>query len=1263
MALAAVQTAMNPEKQSIHPFFAKPASMLGPRLHGICTYMLLEPTATDSTPPPTEASTENVHHDPDYEQPEAGAPKAEKKRGRKLGAVNDKAKKSSSKGSQASLDLYARPADIGGAENKPTIAHDASGESPILEDSNGHRSKRRKTASPEPGPDCAQQAGPSDWLQQLKSEAREEDVPHTLSTPGISVAQTEDMDIMQKTESLHRPMTPPQEAANFSEPKVAPETTIQTPEKRKITPKKTLRVTKNGKLTSPDASKPTPKAEAEQTPPKKRRGRKPKAKVLPTVTIIRYGVDDESRRAFGHRIEDILNRSKRASRPAAPKKVPEKPAGPPKTTHPFFLGKAAPKKDDPEANTVIQNTQLPSPRAHKKSAVTPGRLRAESRSKHAPTQAFGPMFGSKRASRQPGLDESPWPSKEMAHVRNTDGAVLPPLQSIRKTPQLKTRKLKGAVPMVPKEDDIMAILTNQLHDAIITPTEAPKSDFEPPKDVRLPTRLLTTGVKIQEQVQAQVRAALPMAHPAIQDLFFGIEHTLTPFDLATCESQTWTHKYAPKHASHVLQIGREAATLKDWLTNLTVMTVGGKADSSKSLNDTKKPPKKKRRKNQDDFIVDSDESEEEDMVKVEVDPKDIHGKSPARPSSFRRPRWTRGKNVVLISGPHGCGKSAMVYAVAKDLGFEVFEMNPGSRRSGKDIQDKVGDMSENHLVNHRRDLVASKQELAPAEDTDSERHSTALLKDLESGRQGTMESFFKGSVGAKAKAKAIPKSKAPPRAAPASGQATLPIAQAQPKSQKQSLILFEEADVLFEEDQQFWAHVTKLAAQSKRPIVVTCNDETKIPMNELPLAAILRLSPTPVDLATDYMLVLAGREGHVLERDAVSSLYQSRDCDLRASITELDLWCQMSVGDRKGGLEWMYQRWPPGKDVDEHGRVLRVASQRTYRKGMGMLSHNMFESSSNIAFDKEHELLKESWQDWSMNPYGWTGRENKPETSALADLERLDAFSESTSAADIYCTIDLPSYGRHHEQPTDPTLPPMPNKERHNYTTAAPVMQVDHALDYSQFDTNLFIQSHLCISHAYRESCPDHGEDHLFPTTEARFTEAILRHKQDVRSKRTISRPNFSAAFDLLAYSSDATLAMNTSYSLSASSFDRTFRIIVEDLAPYVRSIVAHELVLEAQRLQFGSLLSQGGSGTKRQRTTRAARTALEGGDRQTKRRERWFDQHLNRVLVMDTAGSDWAGMGSNAGIGIEDTEGWDKMGNSAPGTQEEQGMFSSNNA
>lgn len=1234
--------------------------------------------APEPEPSAIETPTEPAQDDPDYEQAEIGVQtsRGRKKRSRKPGASN-KNKDGGSGRSQPSLDSFTRRPNVDTVNGGTTAnAQNVSAGLSLEVDPNRDRRKRRKTRSPRPSldeatdSDIAQAPEAMDWHQQLQIEA-EKGANENDSASALRATEDTMNQPIHQAEDLAHSRTPSR--VNEPESANAPASTDRAfKSAQKNTPKKLLKVNKNGKLLSSPPAKPEP----ETNSPKKRRGRKAsKNKAPPTVTIIKYGSDDASRFAIGRKIEDILSGSKPALRPIPPKKVPPKPAEPPKPTHPFFLGKPAQKQVEARpAKPTSETRSSPSPRALKKSAVTPGKLRAESRSYQSPVSmpVFGAVPGSNRTPKHAGMGEAPWPSKETAHVRNLDSDSS--VASLTPTSQrhlLKIRKMKNRIPTIPQDEDLMSRLAQQLRPSIHLKNVLAESDFEPPKDVRLPTRSLATGINIQEQVRSQVQAQLPhgseqdsgeaATHPAIRELFSEIEHTLTPFDLGRCEIHSWAQKYAPKSASHVLQAGEEAMVLHDWLKSLTVMAVEGKHKGSKSGSamEVKRPPKKKRKKDEDDFIVDSDEDVDEDMIEL----SDLGGceniiQCSASMRSLRRPQWSRNKNVVLISGPHGCGKSATVYAVAKELGFEVFEINSGSRRSGRDIQDKVGDMTANHLVNHRRDETTATQDAAQTDDTDNERMSNALRRDLESGRQGTMTSFFKTNGTANSKPKAKAKAQEPKKAI-TSAQAALSIAQPQRKSQKQSLILFEEADILFEEDQQFWAQVTKLAAQSKRPIVITCNNETLIPVNELPLGAIFRLSPPPLDLATDYMLVLAGREGHVLRRDAVSNLYMSKDHDLRASITELNLWCQMAVGDRKGGLEWIYQRWPPGKDVDEHGRLLRIASRGTYQPGMGWLSHNTFSASGNACFDKEQELLKETWVDWGIDPCEWNDHRERTQSpmdvsqdvhsSSLEDLERLEAVSDSISAADIYCRVDMPFYERYYE-PTDPCLPSMPDKERLNYTLAAPVIQTDHFLDFTDFDRNIFIQSHLLIQRTYggREASVTESKRNI-PATEEGFTRAILQHKEAQQRKHSLSRPNFSEAFDPLAYLPDTVPAMNSSYNLTASSFDRTFRIVVEDLGPYVRSIVAHELVLEAQRIRLGNLLSEGGRG-KRQRTTRAARVALEGGKRETKRRERWFGKHLNRTLVMATAGRNWTGMGS----GAEEAEMSSRTGESLSGAQEE---------
>jgi DNA polymerase III delta prime subunit len=1237
---------------------------------------------TQDIDPPTDNVNADTNNDEPNEDDDYGvqdtsskAPnKPRKKRTRKI-AKN-----------QPSLDSFARRPALPSNEAN----NDAEASEPTLvEDLNLDRRKRRKTTPPKPAA-TSTTAGesardpPPDLFEQLQTEAgligTQEVIDQVMvdtlviNTPkgdAMKSSPPVEADAVEETvpesslpHAAHiqsRSVTPPNASEDITQAIDGDDVQRDTETPiAQVTPKKQIKITKSGKLVSSPPKKPDPPIST--TP--KRRGRPRKAaktkNLSSTITVIRYGSDKPSRLALGEKIDAILNGGNRVEKHVSI--LAPKPAGPPKPAHPFFTGKAGQKTTEnhtqPEADPRLA--------APKKSACTPGKLRAERRKEQGDDDddmpAFGTSYRSNQSAKQSGLHEPSWPSKETAHVRNLDSGLAAAEHLPRATVSsltLRPAKLKHTVHTLSVEEELIMRLTQELSNDPKTRPGAGDQTSTLCEDVRLPARLLTTGVDIQNKVRANIRAPIESlaqrlyakTHPAITTLFDDIEHTLTPFDEGRCETQAWAQKYRPVRADHVLQPGGEAGTLKDWLKSLTVMAVGAAQNPAKGAapTDAKRPAKKKRKTAADDFIVFSDEEDEdEDEKMVEVDPN--FNPASRHSPSLKLPRWTRNKNVVLMSGPHGCGKSATVYAVAKELDFEVFELHSGVRRSGKDIQDKVGDMTANHLVNHQRGDIPAKAKPAVAvadNDTDNERDN-AFQKDLDSGRQGTMTSFFtakpsKPKLKPKPKARLVVKSPAKTRTIPAA-QAMLPIAGASRKSQKQSLILIEEADILFDEDQNFWAQIIKLASQSKRPIVITCNDELHIPTQALPMAAVLRLTPPPVDLATDYIVAMTGREGHIIQRQAISDLYVSKNHDLRASITELNFWCQMSVGDKKGGLEWMYQRWPPGQDVDANGRLLRVASKDTYQSGMGWLSHNVSESQSNAVFDKEAELLTGVWHDWNISPtdlcalheLGDITTDCKPtnQTSKLDELDRLVSFSDALSAADIYSRIDLPSYENMHDQPMDPTLPPINPKERLSYTIDRPVLQVDPRTDYLNTDTSLATTTHILATRAFPELSA-HRQPALPRSSnlENAYTSLILNQTTNPPPE-PLQRSTFSAALDILAtppsafntYPTD-TIDHRTSYNLLASSLDRAFPLVTLDIAPYVRSIVAREQVLESQRIRLGNLLSEGGR-AKRGRTTKASRTAMEGGERAAKRRERWFHRDLSFEMVMRTAGERWAGLG-----------------------------------
>lgn len=156
----------------------------------------------------------------------------------------------------------------------------------------------------------------------------------------------------------------------------------------------------------------------------------------------------------------------------------------------------------------------------------------------------------------------------------------------------------------------------------------------------------------------------------------------------------------------------------------------------------------------------------------------------------------------------------------------------------------------------------------------------------------------------------------------------------------------------------------------------------------------------------------------------------------------------------------------------------------------------------------------------------------------------------------------------------------------------------------------------------------NHSAEALAPLDEPKVVDYINTSFQSpLPGTAEVSRLDFAFAFDPIS-EADSSPGQPVSY-LDPSVFDRNLNLIVLDVAPYVRGIVAYDSRLQKQRLKLSNLVSEGGKlaqGSKRMRTTRAALSALEGGSRGTTRGEKWFKADINPYFVMKTAGQQWDG-------------------------------------
>lgn len=915
-------------------------------------------------------------------------------------------------------------------------------------DTNGRRNKRRKTNAEKDNADTEKKPRATKRARASTGGIAQHFVKTGKGTDEAD-AKAEEEDVAQEPAATFDdapvPAAIPSSIAGSRPPRPPPTSATDGPAKAT----KVLRLNlKSGTIGSPPKPKHTPGGSTAGRGTKVSPGRGKNANSR--IVTIQYGSDDESRARIGEKIRDILttqsadtlpttkpemSSAKELHQPPVATKPPLPKEG--KSTHPFFTGKAKKVQIEPPLPETTTNATPKSPERTKMkifrtNPCSPKKPRVENAAVRMPQFGLKNMGPKVAGSKHPA-----WPWKDMADVREAD-LVVEGVQGL--PPSFRLRKSKGHTVQIPLYESITEHMTAtlQIPKAIENLRALNTDDFlPPPPELRLPIKHFESGRKLQARIIPELRSLLPppkakkgarnkaAAEPNVQPppqlsrLFDSVVTGLSAFDTSRCETSNWAQKYAPLSAVEVLQSGGEQFLLRDWLQALTVQSVDkGMADSDKPEASSGKGAgaKKKRRKKLDGFIVSSDDEDYELCPASDGEPDawaPNTGRGLVKKTVVSSTHLKKGKdgdkiaNGVLISGPHGCGKTAAVYAVAKELGFEVFEINSCSRRSGKDVMQKIGDMTRNHLVRHNKTF-------APAEDqepvTDDE-----VAKDLKSGKQATMNSFFKPKAGVpKPKTKPKPKEQAKP--APLASAPTKEAKKEPSKNQRQSLILLEEADILYEEDKQFWLTVVSLMMQSKRPFIMTCNDETLVPISTLRLHGIFRLSPPPRELAVDRLLLVAANEGHALKRHAVELLYESRHQDLRAATMDLQFWCQLGVGDRRGGFEWFYLRWPKGIDLDENKDVVRVVSEDTYRAGMNWLGRDAIVEEGASPRHVEEELMAQSCEFWGLDIARWQdsgafcswgvrmSTEADTPTRRRATLDAYDSLSDAMGAADILGT-------------------------------------------------------------------------------------------------------------------------------------------------------------------------------------------------------------------------------------------------------------------
>ncbi|KAF9151795.1 hypothetical protein BG015_006202 [Linnemannia schmuckeri] len=453
--------------------------------------------------------------------------------------------------------------------------------------------------------------------------------------------------------------------------------------------------------------------------------------------------------------------------------------------------------------------------------------------------------------------------------------------------------------------------------------------------------------------------------------------------------ELWTEKYRPNQGAEVLGNRVNTQYLTRWLKRLEVSgwtlnpeesSAGGggggggggsgSAGSGKKGSDimgaARKRRKRAKRKDMNDlndFIAYDDLDDFEEPYGYQSDEEGIEFKAHKPLTSFSllasldfrdeeygstiagsralSKKFDIKSNTILLSGPTGSCKTAAVYACAEESGYEVFEVSPGMRRTGKEVLGLVGEMAENHHVH----VVPGKTELK--EDIHSimsgKNQGSPAPAPTPAPKNSTLHSFFQQNKKIvqenedEIMEEAVSDSSEPEdedmivdwldeddsqvaqspdtqqtRSSPSS--TSTPSAVKEPDeghqdqgeslahhedtlsdlysllsttNPRQSLILLEEVDILFEDDKGFWASIVALLSKSRRPVVMTCNDTSKIPASMIRFQEHLEFTRPGMRELHLYLMAVCRIEGYICSSEYVMGVIKQNRYDVRRCLMQL----------------------------------------------------------------------------------------------------------------------------------------------------------------------------------------------------------------------------------------------------------------------------------------------------------------------------------------------------------------------------------------
>ncbi|NWS94674.1 ATAD5 protein, partial [Mionectes macconnelli] len=361
-----------------------------------------------------------------------------------------------------------------------------------------------------------------------------------------------------------------------------------------------------------------------------------------------------------------------------------------------------------------------------------------------------------------------------------------------------------------------------------------------------------------------------------------------PSALSGVEDMLWTEKYQPQDSSELIGNKKEIERLHSW------------------LKEWKKRADLEEKRNQKGEKEDKEHEDSLSSLDFKDNKSDIEEE-------------TSLCNTVLITGPPGVGKTAAVYACAQELGFKIFEVNASCQRSGRQILSQLREATQSHQVDKKgvnahkpcffnscstakspKKMYSPKKVISPRKPPLSPK-GAGLKRNL---TPKTLANYFKISAKRKGNEGEVT-TEEKNRGNPQNSLEEKKDAQIKSISKEEggehkrksatSLILFEEVDIIFDEDAGFLSAIKTFMATAKRPVILTTNDPTFSLMFDGCFEEINFRTPSLVN-ATSYLQTLCLAENLRTEGKDLAALVTTNNCDIRKCVLHLQFWVTSGGG-------------------------------------------------------------------------------------------------------------------------------------------------------------------------------------------------------------------------------------------------------------------------------------------------------------------------------------------------------------------------------